>query len=417
MKRLEAPPRFPLAFAWAWATACATSLAIGCRDTHSTSRPPRIEHDAAIAARDAGSSAPLADPVLDAAAVGAAGAAVSDAAGRVDLPPNEDLTHPFRGTNAHGFVAISSFPSNGGAQTSKRSFIAMPAVDGANAVLADRPVLVASFTKLLTAVATLRMVERGELSLDETIKTALPELASRPWSDSTIRELLTHTSRVPEFDERGGYYRRADIDVSTQSAVVSVLLKYVPADFTEKRGVYKYRNAELAIVGAILAARAKSDAESVLRREVFEPAKMTHAGLLSKKAPTDLDIRTMGSIRPQNFFTAGAGYASASDLLSFFEALDSNVLLRDDSKKTLFDGRPERNHGAYGCWAFPFGKPEGGTTTLVERPGTFGNVRFFSAYFPEEHRAIIAWTDNVDIARPRASSRGIGASLARAALE
>ncbi len=392
-------------------------LVIGCRDT----TPPRIDRDAeaevgavrADAPSDARSDRPgasLSHPAFDAAGVGAGAVAT-------DLPPNDHLTAPFRGTNAHGFVAMSSFALAGSAPTSKRTFVAMPSADGANAVLADRPVLVASFTKLLTAVATLRMVERGELSLDETIKTALPELASRPWSDSTIRELLTHTSRVPELDERGGYYRKADIDVSTQGAVVSVLLKHIPADFTEKRGTYKYRNAELAIVGAILAARAKTDAEGVLRREVFEPAKMTHAGLLSKKAPTDLDLTIMGAVRPQNFFTAGAGYASASDLLSFFEALDSNVLLSDDSKKTLFDGRPDRNHGAYGCWAFPFGKPEGGTTTLVERPGTFGNVRFFSAYFPEEHRAILAWTDNVDIARPRASSKGIGASLARAALE
>jgi hypothetical protein len=125
---------------------------------------------------------------------------------------------------------------------------------------------------------------------------------------------------------------------------------------------------------------------------------------------------TMGSIRAPNFFTAGAGYSTANDLLSFFEALDSNVLLKDTSKSLLFDGAADRNYGAGACWSCPCAQPEGGTTRLIERPGTFGNVRLFSAYFPDEHRAIVAWTDNVDIARPRAS-KGIGWSLARVAIE
>jgi hypothetical protein len=70
-----------------------------------------------------------------------------------------------------------------------------------------------------------------------------------------------------------------------------------------------------------------------------------------------------------------------------------------------------------GCWSYPFAKPEGGTTTLIERPGSFGNVRLFSAFFPDEGRAIVAWTgDGIDIARPR-TGKGIGLSLARIAIE
>jgi CubicO group peptidase (beta-lactamase class C family) len=311
---------------------------------------------------------------------------------------------PFRGTKAHGFVAMTNIDRR----------TSTPIVRGEPVDLA-KPVLVASFTKLWTAVAALRMVERKELTLDETIKDVLPELASRPWASSTVRELLTHTSLVPDFDEKGGYYRHSDVDFSSPAAV---LAKNVPRDWTEKRGIYKYRNAELAIVGAMLATRAKVPAARVLAREVFEPAQMKNAGLLGTSAvPPGLDLAPMGPIRPQNFFTAGAGYASANDLLAFFEALAGAELLSAPSKALLFDGAKERGDGALGCWSYPFARADGTTTRLVERPGSFGNVRLFAAFFPDEGRAIVAWTgDGIELLRPKAG-KGVGVALARAAIE
>jgi CubicO group peptidase (beta-lactamase class C family) len=196
-----------------------------------------------------------------------------------------------------------------------------------------------------------------------------------------------------------------------------MLSRHVSRSATEKRGVYKYRNAELALCGAILEARAGVPAAQVLAREVFEPAGMTRSGLLVGEAPPAVDLRPLGALRPQNFFTAGAGYASPTDLLAFFEALAGPSLVSDASRKVLFDGAPERGHGAMGCWAYPFGAADAGTTLLVERPGAFGNVRLFSAFFPDERRAIVAWSrEPVDIGRPR-TPRSIGSALARVVLE
>jgi len=314
------------------------------------------------------------------------------------LPSAKQLVAPFRGTKAHGFVAMT-----GGART------IVPIVDG-DAADPTTPVLIASFTKLFTAVATLRMVARKEIALDLTIKEALPALAARPWSGSTIRELLGHVSQVPEFDESRGYYRAADVDVTDP---VGTLAKRIPADWTEKRGIYKYRNAELAIVGAILAARAGKSEEEVLAREVFEPAKMTRSGLVGVKKPAGVDLAPMGGIRVQNFFTAGAGFASANDLLAFFEALDGKDLLDDASKALLYEGDASRGYAPLACWFYPFEK-----TRMLERPGSLGNVRLFTAFFPDEHRAIVAWTaSGIELPRPRASPKGIGAQLGRAALE
>lgn len=396
--------RVKAAAARAVAVLVAAVATLGC--------PSADGHGVAAARPDAGAVAAAVLPDPESVAPAGDAGAVSGTATIAPrpLPSPARLLAPFRGTNARGFVA---FASTDGAlpREARRSVVDLAGgtADG------KKPVLVASFTKLFTAVATLRMVARGELSLDATVKESLPALAPRPWASSTIRELLTHTSLVPELDDKGGFYRKSDVDFSSPTAV---LAGAIPRDWTEKRGIYKYRNSELALVGAILAERSKTSADRVLAREVFEPAGMTHAGLLVGRGPAELDLRPMGPIRPQNFFTAGAGYASAEDLLAFFEALAGTDLLDAASKALLFDGVATRgNGGAIGCWAYPFARPDGGTTLLVERPGSFGNVRLFAAFFPEEKRVIVAYSgDGTDIPRPR-TGRGIGHALALAALE
>jgi CubicO group peptidase (beta-lactamase class C family) len=314
------------------------------------------------------------------------------------LPSEEALKLAFKGKDAKGVLALS--------------------IDGARETVsvnsdlgADRPLLVASFTKLWVAVATLRMAARGELSLDDSIKTLVPELKSKPWSDSTVRELLSHTSRVPEFDH--AFYRRTDVDFTHAPATLAADV----AASTEERGVWKYRNSEYAILGAILELKTGQPIGRVLEKEVFALAGLKHAGVIVKGRPADVDFTPMGRIRPENFFVAGNGYASANDLLSFYAALDGSTLLDSDSKKILFEGNPKYDRAAVGCWAYSYPLAEGGTTLLVERPGGFGNVKLVTVFAPETHRALVFWTsDELDIGKPRKKG-SVAAKLAHTLLD
>jgi CubicO group peptidase (beta-lactamase class C family) len=55
--------------------------------------------------------------------------------------------------------------------------------------------MVGSITKAVTAVATLQLVEHGQISLDDPLSLHFPE---HPYGDElTIRQLLTHTAGVP----------------------------------------------------------------------------------------------------------------------------------------------------------------------------------------------------------------------------
>jgi CubicO group peptidase (beta-lactamase class C family) len=58
--------------------------------------------------------------------------------------------------------------------------------------------LVASITKPVVAMAALRLVEQGEISLNDRIVDLLPEFDAPPRRPMTIRHLLTHTSGLPD---------------------------------------------------------------------------------------------------------------------------------------------------------------------------------------------------------------------------
>src|SRR5262249_6097613 len=71
----------------------------------------------------------------------------------------------------------------------------------------------ASLTKIFTATAVMMLVEEGRLSLDSRATDVLPTLPLR-WSHVTVRQLLAHTSGVPDYlaylSESHGQYPARD---------------------------------------------------------------------------------------------------------------------------------------------------------------------------------------------------------------
>lgn len=84
--------------------------------------------------------------------------------------------------------------------------------ENAPALRQDQLYWIASCTKLIASIAALQCVERGLITLDESLSAHLPELASQPiiaasgekeffemreaTNPITLRQLLTHTSGV-----------------------------------------------------------------------------------------------------------------------------------------------------------------------------------------------------------------------------
>ena len=59
---------------------------------------------------------------------------------------------------------------------------------------------IASVAKAFSGATVLSLVDEGVMSLDDTIAQRLPEL-SDAWGDVTVRQLLNHTSGLPDFTD------------------------------------------------------------------------------------------------------------------------------------------------------------------------------------------------------------------------
>jgi len=140
-----------------------------------------------------------------------------------------------------------------------------------------------SITKTFSAVAALRIAERGDLDLDAPVATWLPEL---PFAGRVrLRQLLGHTAGVFNYSALPEYHaavvRSPGVPWSFEEFVAHTCHR--PLDFQPGCG-WSYSNTGYTLVRRILEAVGGGSFADVVQREVVEPA-----GLTGTFALVDLD--------------------------------------------------------------------------------------------------------------------------------
>src|ERR1700749_3071863 len=70
---------------------------------------------------------------------------------------------------------------------------------------------IASVAKAFSGAVALNLVRAGKLSLDDTIGKVLPTMPS-DWSAVTLRQMLHHTSGLPDYTKSEGFAKQAETD-------------------------------------------------------------------------------------------------------------------------------------------------------------------------------------------------------------
>lgn len=131
---------------------------------------------------------------------------------------------------------------------------------------------IGSITKTMVAVLVLRLVERGEVALADRIDHHLPDA---PAGDSTVFQLLTHTSGVasetppPWWERTAGTLRPGLRDVLPEDP-----RRHPPGQ------VHHYSNPGFGLLGALVAAKAGRPWFDVLAEDVLTPLGMTRTTYL-----------------------------------------------------------------------------------------------------------------------------------------
>lgn len=194
----------------------------------------------------------------------------------------------------------------------------------------------ASVSKTFTAMAVLKLVQDGKLSLNDSLQKFFPAF---PYEGVTVKLLLNHRSGLPNyvhFMELLGWPRDS---LCSNEDVLSYLIKYKPVGTGRPDTHFSYCNTNYSLLGLIIQKASGESYENYLKKTFFIPLGMkdTYVFNMSRDSATAMhsyDYR--GRQEPYTFLDLGFGdkniYSTPEDLLKWDQALYSNYFF---SKKTL----------------------------------------------------------------------------------
>ncbi len=254
-----------------------------------------------------------------------------------------------------GFVAAARLPDG-------QRF---EAAHGARSVAAPAPMTpdtvfwIASFTKLVTTIAALQLVEAGALDLDQAVASILPDFADLPilegYDDAgkprlrkatdapTVRQLLTHTSGL------GYTFMDADLGrYAEEQGIGPDQARRLPRRFDA--GARWHYGVGIDWAGAVIEAVTGKGLDAVVAEAITGPLGMTDTGFAMTEAqktraaamharlpdgglvPIDFALPP-----PPNFNLGGGGlHSTASDYLRLLNAILDGEILSEASRAALF---------------------------------------------------------------------------------
>jgi CubicO group peptidase (beta-lactamase class C family) len=214
-----------------------------------------------------------------------------------------------------------------------------------------------STTKPFTATAIMLLKQQGNLYLDDPIQFYLPEYPTGE-HQVTLRHLLTHTSGIPNFVTRPGFWaHHAYVDASLEAVVAQ--FKDLPFDF-EPGTRYSYSNSGYVLLGLVLERLTNLSYAEVIQQRILAPLGMTHSYYLEPESiipwrasgyeRTDQGYQHARDAAAVVKYAAGGLGSTLEDLLLWDAALREERLLDHTTQACmeaplrLADGRTE-NYG------------------------------------------------------------------------
>lgn len=264
----------------------------------------------------------------------------------------------------------------------------------------------ASFTKQFTAMAIMLLVHDGKLRYDSKLTEVFPEFPAYG-EHLTIRNLLNHTSGLPDYEDLMDAQEKAKGPIwipehQIQDEEVLQLLEKESKGFFAPGTGWAYSNSGYVVLGLVVAKVSGKPFADFLAERIFAPLHMDHT-LMYVKGKNEVTNRAYGHTREKangefketdqspTSATQGDGgiYTSLEDLVKWDDSLRNHTLLSTEEMKPalteakLADGSstrtPDPPHGDNGTPGKPvsygfgwFVDPYQGHPRMWHTGGTMG---------------------------------------------
>jgi len=207
---------------------------------------------------------------------------------------------------------------------------------------------IASVTKSLTAVAIMKLVEDGKLSLETPISSYFPNFIPDFSKKITIRHLLNHSSgmqaNIGRIDDEGNGFMPGKKAITLNE----LFEKFKNSELKFEPGTgYEYNNFGYTLLAYIIESVSKQSYADYMEHVVFIPANMKNTTVntyksLHKKAFSHIGLGTENlkkyhsKIHSSGIKGAGNIKSTSIDLYNFMHALQNHKLLKPSSVNMLY---------------------------------------------------------------------------------
>ena len=278
-------------------------------------------------------------------------------------------------------------------------------------VTPDSVFSIGSLSKQIIAVATLKLIEEGRLSLDDRAVKVL-ENAPAGWNGITVRHLLTHTSGL--VNESPGFNRlRPQSDADVIKSAYDVPLVFPTGE------KYQYSNLGYFVLAEIVAKVSGQSWPVFVQECIFSPLGMTASGIVDaalvvphrvngyvyrngqyQNAPALLALRPSGALR-----------SSLNDMLKWDAALTNATILPQQMLDAMWTPAVLRDGSRY-PYGFGFQIESYGSHRAISHGGSLNGFRNAYLRLPDDKVSILVLT-NSDNASPNTIAAHIAAEYVK----
>ncbi len=259
----------------------------------------------------------------------------------------------------------------------------------------------ASAGKVFVATGILQLIEQGKIEFENTLGELLYIELHQVDKEVTVRQLLTHTSGVPDYFDESVMDEYEELWVDYPNYKIRHNRDLLPL-FINKPMMYpkgerfQYNNTGYVLLAMILEEVTGMSFDEYLKKNVFDVCGMTSTGyyeldkLPSRCANHYIYCDGTNEYRTNIFSVdakgtgAGGAFITVKDIVSFWTALSEGKLLSKElvsemlSKQSGDGSDAEEGYYGYGVWIMdnPAGKD------LAYFQGCDPGVSFFSEYNP-----------------------------------
>jgi D-alanyl-D-alanine-carboxypeptidase/D-alanyl-D-alanine-endopeptidase len=280
---------------------------------------------------------------------------------------------------------------------------------------ADRPLdgdtefEIGSITKVFTSLVLADMVGKGEVKLEDPIAKYLPPAVSAPQKDGkpiTLVDLATHTSGLPRMPDN---FAPKDLANPYADYAYDQLWRFLASyQLTRDPGAqWEYSNLGFGLLGDLLARRAGTDYETLVKARVIDPLGMASTTItLTPDERARLAVGHNSSLQKvanwdlASLAGAGALRSTANDLMSFLAAAMGLAATPPtagaDFAATLAVTRPSGTPSMSQALGWEILHSPAGD--IVEHGGGTGGYHTFIAYNPKTRVGVVMLTNAETVA-------------------